>query len=38
MYKPEEQKFIPYQVLTYLTFYKDDEREAAVRDLVRLLL
>jgi len=27
MYKPEEQKFIPYQVLTYLTFYKDDERE-----------
>ncbi|MFH1524911.1 MAG: hypothetical protein ABIF04_08080 [Chloroflexota bacterium] len=26
-YKPEEQKFIPYQVLTYLTFYTDDERE-----------
>ena len=26
MHKPEEQKFIPYQVLTYLTFYKDDER------------
>ena len=26
VYKPEEQKFIPYQVLTYLTFYKDDER------------
>lgn len=25
-YKPEEQKFIPYQVLTYLTFYKGDER------------
>ena len=25
--KPEEQKFIPYQVLTYLTFYKDDERQ-----------
>ena len=24
--KPEEQKFIPCQVLTYLTFYKDDER------------
>jgi len=22
-----EQKFIPYQTLTYLTFYKDDERE-----------
>ena len=26
MYKPEEQKFIPYQVLTYLTFYRKDER------------
>lgn len=26
VYKPEEQKFIPYQVLTYLTFYKDNER------------
>jgi UDP-2,3-diacylglucosamine pyrophosphatase LpxH len=25
MYNPEEEKFIPYQVLTYLTFYKDDE-------------
>ncbi|MDP2995224.1 MAG: hypothetical protein Q8N46_08915 [Anaerolineales bacterium] len=25
--KPEEQKFIPYQVLTYLSFYKDDERQ-----------
>ena len=25
-YKPEEKKFVPYQVLTYLTFYKDDER------------
>jgi hypothetical protein len=25
-YKLEEQKFIPYHVLTYLTFYKDDER------------
>ncbi|HZM21914.1 MAG TPA: hypothetical protein VFC02_09225 [Anaerolineales bacterium] len=24
---PSEQKFIPYQTLTYLTFYKDDERE-----------
>jgi UDP-2,3-diacylglucosamine pyrophosphatase LpxH len=24
--KPEQQKFIPCQVLTYLTFYKDDER------------
>lgn len=24
--KPEEQKFIPCQVMTYLTFYKDDER------------
>ena len=26
VYKPEEQKFIPYQVLTYLCFYRDDER------------
>ena len=26
VYKPEEQKFVPYQVLTYLTFYKDDQR------------
>jgi hypothetical protein len=26
VHKPEEQKFIPYQVLTYLTFYKEDER------------
>jgi len=25
IYKPEEQKFIPYQVLTYLSFFKDDE-------------
>jgi UDP-2,3-diacylglucosamine pyrophosphatase LpxH len=25
VYKPEEQKFIPYQVLTYLAFFKDDE-------------
>ncbi len=24
---PKEQKFLPYQALTYLTFYKDDERE-----------
>ena len=24
-HKPEEQKFIPYQVLTYLAFYKGDE-------------
>jgi hypothetical protein len=23
--KPEEQKFIPYQVLTYVSFYKDEE-------------
>ena len=23
--KPEEQKFIPYQVLTYLSFFKEDE-------------
>jgi len=23
--KPEQQKFIPYQVLTYLSFFKDDE-------------
>jgi UDP-2,3-diacylglucosamine pyrophosphatase LpxH len=27
IYKPEEQKFVPYQVLTYLAFYKDDERK-----------
>jgi UDP-2,3-diacylglucosamine pyrophosphatase LpxH len=26
VYKPEEQKFVPYQVLTYLVFYKDDQR------------
>ncbi len=25
--KPEEQKFIPYQVLTYLCFHKGDERQ-----------
>jgi hypothetical protein len=24
--KPNEQKFVPYQVLTYLAFYKDDKR------------
>lgn len=24
---PADQKFVPYQALTYLTFYKDDERE-----------
>lgn len=24
--KPEEQKFVPYQTFTYLTFYKDGER------------
>jgi UDP-2,3-diacylglucosamine pyrophosphatase LpxH len=24
---PKEQKFIPYQTLTYIAFYKDDERE-----------
>ena len=24
--KPEEQKFVPYQVLTYLAFFHDDER------------
>lgn len=27
VYRPEEQKFIPYQVLTYLAFYRDDERQ-----------
>lgn len=26
VYKPEEQKFIPYQVLTYLCFYSNGER------------
>ncbi len=26
VHKPEEQKFVPYQVLTYLTFYQGDER------------
>jgi|WetSurMetagenome_2_1015567.scaffolds.fasta_scaffold55509_3 UDP-2,3-diacylglucosamine pyrophosphatase LpxH len=25
VYKPQEQKFIPYQVLSYLTFFKGDE-------------
>lgn len=24
---PEEQKFLPYQTMTYLAFYRDDERE-----------
>jgi hypothetical protein len=27
VFKPEEQKFIPYQVLSYVSFFKDDERE-----------
>jgi UDP-2,3-diacylglucosamine pyrophosphatase LpxH len=27
IYKPKEQKFIPYQVLTYLAFYAEDERQ-----------
>ncbi len=27
VFKPEEQKFIPYQVLSYLSFFKDDERD-----------
>ncbi len=26
VYKPEEQKFVPYQVLTYLAFYTDGQR------------
>jgi UDP-2,3-diacylglucosamine pyrophosphatase LpxH len=26
IHKPQEQKFIPYQVMTYLTFYKEGER------------
>ncbi|MBI4731343.1 MAG: hypothetical protein HY781_04325 [Chloroflexi bacterium] len=26
VHKPEEQKFIPYQLLTYLAFYRGDER------------
>lgn len=26
VFQPKAQKFIPYQVLTYLCFYKDDER------------
>ena len=25
-YHPEQQKFIPFQLMTYLAFYKDDER------------
>jgi hypothetical protein len=29
VHKPEEQKFIPYQVLTYLTFYQGDERSGS---------
>jgi UDP-2,3-diacylglucosamine pyrophosphatase LpxH len=28
-YKPGEQKFIPYEVLTYLTFFKEDERKGS---------
>jgi hypothetical protein len=27
IHKPEEQKFIPYQALTYLTFFRGDERD-----------
>jgi len=27
VFKPEEQKFVPYQVLSYLSFFKEDERE-----------
>jgi UDP-2,3-diacylglucosamine pyrophosphatase LpxH len=30
---PLEQKFLPYQTLTYLTFYKDDEREGRNLDV-----
>ncbi len=26
IYKPEEQKFIPYQMMTYLAFYRDGQR------------
>ncbi len=26
IYKPEEQKFIPYQMMTYLVFYRGDQR------------
>jgi hypothetical protein len=33
-YRPEEQKFIPYQLMTYLAFYKDDERRATATGLV----
>ena len=28
VYKPKEQKFVPYQVLTYLAFFRGDERGA----------
>jgi UDP-2,3-diacylglucosamine pyrophosphatase LpxH len=27
IFKPEEQKFVPYQVFTYLSFFADDERQ-----------
>ena len=27
LHKPKSKRFIPYQVLTYLVFYKDDQRE-----------
>ena len=27
VFKPEEQKFVPYKVLSYLSFFKDDEHE-----------
>ena len=27
IHKPHEQKFIPYQVVSYLAFYKDDQRK-----------
>ena len=27
VFKPEEQKFVPYPVLSYLSFFKEDERE-----------
>ncbi len=26
IHKPHEQKFVPYQVISYLAFYKDDQR------------
>ena len=28
VFNPEEQKFVPYQVLSYLSFFKEDERES----------